>query len=636
MFRIFTKFQNNVRIAITLNQLAANRARVCATNLPGSKLAALDQSNDLSDGEPMRRAALHDEESVQRVKHLPADLEPRTSSSLADLFKCCESIASLLSWLDENMFKIKGDQLPEVYAAIGQLVRDLRRTRLIDGSLAGSIQVIHSSSTFRLFLDHTNRFLDDFDTVDLVALFGTFQQIQLNPTTRIVRNVIHLLNSRLQELPANQIDMKLVSKCLMSCYHYRCRPLNQSKENEHLREFNEMLLAIAKSKIQNGELYDDDQNVLDLLRIFLMPHFDPTFEVASQIATLFLSSKMELDFKMSVRLLNKITQSYNFTAADMSNLPRSNELRRRFDKGELYPAVLSKLVDHCNATICKALNSKSSLPAEDFVYLLIKIHGQTSSISSQFKNFYDPNLLEPLSRHLMQFFDTNDRYKYLAFQVAENYSSAGVYNEKFLRFVYDLYCNATDRFRSNLNSITTYNLFSRLRLPFVNHQRVTTELLFNFSNQFYRLTRNKSLNSAKILCRLILNEVYDERLYAHLNSMIKGGSLTDISTFHYKQTALARNHLLTFGELTPLKLESSDILNSLMSTCPVINRQIIAPNRLSKVQHKIRPSAYLSNGIYLDCFAIYDSQTEDLVPLSQYMDLFYRIESIPLKKGQQM
>ena len=632
MIKLFSRFQI-VRIAPALSRVGIS-ARGCAINSPDSKLAASDQFADLSD---QIRLTTLSEEYAQSVKYSTAGNEAKKSSNFDDLFKFCESMPKMLDWVERNLFKIKSNELPEVYVAIDALISDLNRRKMIDGSLEGSLQILRASSTFELLLNHTNRFLNDFDSGDLVCFFRTFQLVRLDPRKQIVRNVMQLLNDRLlKNASPNLNDFKLISSLLRTCHYYLIS--TTSKQNGQLLEFNKKLLTIAKLTVLDPKFDDPADESLNLFQSFLMPQNDPTFEVVSHLSTLFLASKIELDFRKSVYLLSKFILGYAQAEIELSKALANKEQRRRLERGELYPNVLSKLIDHCNAIIYPALSSKSNQVGDElaYTYHLIKLHATVNQISKQFKNFYDPRLLEPLSLHLLQYFDQNERYKYLAFNLVQNYARIYVYDERMLNFIYNFFCNTNDRFRSRQNPLIIYSMFSKIRLPFVNHHRLATEFLFNFSNHFYRLISSHPMNALTILTKLILTDVYDQRLYTYLNEMIKNRSLVVHSVPLYQEISLARNYLLTFGELTTLKLETSDLLNHLMSRSPIIDKTLIAPGRLSKVDNKIRPNAYLSNGIYLKFFAIYDRTCNDLVPLNQHMNLFYQVDSIPLRKGQQL
>lgn len=639
MIRLFSRFRP-VRMATlkrtgSLNRvLFANRVRGCASNLSGNKLANPEKSTDLFDNEFMRSAAL-DEKSVRQPAREPttSDIDAAKSSSLKGLYDC-ESMLTMLNWIEENMFRIKSDELPEVYSAISQVIYDLRRKNLVQRSLEGSLQMLRTSNTFRLLLTHTEKLLQDFDNQQLLTLFETFQLTGLDSRKPIVCHVISLLSKRLNQLHlAGQVDLNLIVSCLKFCQFYQ-----QSKSSEQLFTFHEQLLAIATQLILDSKFNLNDVHHLEqLFLIFLMPSCAPDFQVVGHLSKLILTSGMEIDFKESVLILKQIIRAYSQTESKLINLPRHHELRKLLDKSELYPRVLSKLIDYCNATIFRALNSESLATSEAVSNLyLMKVHAGVNSVSKEFENFHDARLLDPLARYLLQSFDTHDRLKYIAFNLVQNYARTGYYHEPLLKFTYDYYCSATDRFRSNQSPRHIYNLFSKVRLPFVNHQRLATEYLFNFSDEFYRMISSDSINAIWILSALVLNDVFDARLFAYLNTMVKNRSTTIFSTGIYKQVALARNYLMIFHELTTLKLETADILNNLMAQCNIINRPLIAPSRLSRLENKIQPNAYLSNGVYVDSFAIFDRNSEDLVPLAQYMDLFCQIDCIPLKKSQQM
>lgn len=629
MIRLLSRIQT-VQLARTLRRArplqcaVANHVRAC--HLSGNNLVDLAKSTDLHENDSMQLAGLEDES----VRPPPERNTGQPVDRLKELYEC-ESMPAMLKWIETNIFRIKIDELSEVYAAINQLIFNLKRKNRVYKSLDGSLHMLRESQTFKLLLTHTDRFLTEFDEQQLASLFETFQWQGLNPRRPIVGKVIRLLSDRLNRLHlTDQTDLNEIVKCLKICHHYK-----QSSQSADLQAFYEQLIEIATQKIMHSEFdLNDVQHFDELFLIFLAPAHAPDYQVVTYLSNLILSREIVLDYRVSVLILKQLLLAYSSIYNDS---PKDPEIRKRLERGELYPRVLAKLINHCNETICKTINMNSLNKSEEqnWNFHLTRVHAGTIPITKEFENFYDSRLLDPLVQYVLQWFDTHDRVKYLAINLALNYSHAGYYNEALLKFCYEYYWSANDRFRSNQNPRQIYQLFSKVRLPFVNHRRFSTELLFNFSDEFYRMIASNPFNPIMILSSLILNDVFDERLFVYLNASIRSRKCPIFAVDIYKQLALARNYLMLFGDWTTLKLETADLLNDVMAQSNIISKPPVAPGKLQKLE-TIRPNAYLSNGIYVDSFAIFDRTSKDLISLEPYTDLFYQIDCIPPKKDQQV
>lgn len=629
MLKSFLKLRNDAKIKLILKH---RLIRGCSINQI-NPLNLIDQNEDKKFNQNLNELNLKKADLKNESK-----LTKPTDERLTDKLVKCETLISLLQFIETNLFKLTDDQIILAYSKLNGLILHLNRTKGLNKYLDQSNRIIKASSSFKLLLNRSNESFNKFDTYGLLTILKTFQLIYLNPTNENVNQLVKLLRTRFNKIKLTQKNISNdEAYCLKIILYY----LFKTNASDQLLKLQNELLKTIRNKLLNDQFDRTDIYMLSqLFFIFLNPEYDPNQEITIQLTKILLSPEIQLDLKQSVDLLHKLKKNYWFIKMRFKKGDYQNEeLKFRYSKGLLYPKIIGKLIDKCNSVILKTLNSEPT--NENFMFYLIKLD-KLDNLSKEFNNFFDQNLLNSqLVPYCLQNFEQSKRFKYLVYNLVLNYSKLNIYDERLLKFIYDLYSTNSD-LRKNTNICEVYYLFTKLRLPFVDQQNLAVNILFNFSDQFYSTMDQFRFNRLKVLTRLILNDVYDKKLYLYFDETF---NFLDFKIYErmdfdlYAQTSLARVYLSMFSEMdSSLKQRIIAKLDRVINECPVVYKMSnnITNIRLSNIDNKLQANAYLSNGIYVDIYAIYDKSKKDLISLDQFKNYCFKIDQIPLTENEEL
>lgn len=617
MLRTFLKPQN-LRRVISLS----NYARGCATN-----------SQPVDANAVKRRTNLVAQSGELNALAKPASVA-KSTSSLDNLIKNvndCKSLSSLFELIKPHLAELTDTHLNVIFTKLNDLFFDssmFDRQRVLK-----SKQTLQNSPVFKSLMDRTNRLVNKLCTSTLLSLLHTFSLAALDPQFVVVKRTISELNSRLDVLEQNA-----VIECAKQLHYYLGICFT-----EQLFKFNGRVLQTLQRDLQINRI--DPTNIKKTTNfwfIFLKPENDPRFEVAEYMAKRLLSPDVKLCFKQAVLLMRKIKLNH-YLYRERLNKPEYQRMRGiyykqvelEFNRRNLFPRILADLMDKCNSVICETLGSEEATE-QDFGYFLSKLHDFTDDINHEFPNFYEPKILQFVVPYLIANIENNARLKAFIFELVQNYTKFNIFDDKLIKFTYDLFLSDE---KLRINGSPIFFILSKYRLPFVDHRHLS-KVLFNFSTQIRQSTK---MNPLRVLSELILNDVEDENLFGYLNDIVD--NLTDEyyqsfkSINQFKQISLARHHLSIKNWLKDgLKAKLQNVLDQAIYSLSIFNKKPKISYRLYFADQRFLSNGYLSNGVCLDTFAIYDSLRAELIPMTRSLvDSFkHRVDKIPRIEGQEM
>lgn len=501
------------------------------------------------------------------------------------------------------------------FEVFSDLPSALNRARTV--SSWDSRWILQSSQSLELLLNRGNSHINELNPHSLSALLKLLVKIGRMPDDEIVRNTIEQLNARLDELNLGQL-----SEVLASVDYYA-----EKFATRKLVKFRTTLLERLRVRILNStelEAQNVDQLVPLFHRFLMNCESDENFEIVKHLLEMLLSPDVQLNFDQSVSLLSSVRMA-------------CRELPEPVDRKSFYPTGLARLIDECNSSVYEQLESKSKAHHYRF---LEEVYRTRSWFTQYFPNFCDPWLLDRLAAFFAGDRDAiqgNLRLEH-ALQIRNLvfcYSKVGLYNEQLIKLLYRLVCNET--FPANEFTPVEYHLLASYRWPFVDHQRLLNAL--KSSKKFLDVRASASTYSG-ILCQLILHEANDRELLQHLNENARPFVVKDFQFYldNYKQTTLARAVLEMFCNLNDKDLQL-DLKRTLDKRLRELSQSLYMPRVLSnsmRIDSRLQEAGYLSNGVLVDLFAIYDRSIGDLIPLNRFKEQFKRIDSIQLTHQQEL
>lgn len=622
MFRSILKFKLNNTI-LTVRHLK-DHSKICSKLSENDKKKfetkekwiETDKATKLSDN--LNQLVEKSKEETVKLVHQP---KLNSNENLEHNLKQCESLEKLLNLIELNLFEFKSNELRIVFNQLRQIIFLLNYRKI--SSLKESVQKLLESPIFNSLLRHANDLIDELDQRCLIELFDLIFTIRLDPNNEIMKNTLNRLINHLDHFQLDDFTL---------CLRTIDLNMNYMKSNYQIIEFKQNLLMSAKNRILEHQFnFKEVDTMINFLFRFLDPNNDPKFQVTNHLIRLLLSSEVKIEFKQSVRLLNKIQISHSLFT---QKYRRTNS---RTDQTNICPRNLEQLIEKCNLTILDKFNSEPT-KRDNFIFYLSKIHAKTVSLQYQFKNIHDEQLFEPLTEFVLknhQIMDIN-----LIGCLIRNYSKIYRYDERLLKLIYKLLFSERLRNDKQFNLDNIYYLLSQYRLPFVDHQELLSKILFNFSNEFRSM--RKITNKIYLLIELVLNDINDKKM---LDFLCEGSSnntgqrtIGTLEIYDYKRIALAKVYLSLFSQLKDIdfKLKIKKRIDQYHNQFLEMNRRPNISHKYIKIDSRLSINGYLSNGIYLDSFAIYDKQKNDLICLKQFRNYFDKIDQIKIEDGQEL
>lgn len=582
--------------------------------------------------------------STNRTKTRPPDKRTKSTELPSEQN---DEAASLLNSIAPKVRKLTGDELEVIHKKLFDLYHS--STGRAAKKHYRSIQSLVESPVYGELLEETGKKMQQFNANSLVTVFRSLSSFDYDERqSQIIKKTMQSLRGRLKEL-----DLEQLFACLNSA-NYNMRDLKLLRGGRKLAnvfEFSQELLEETKSRILNSKFdRKDTEMVVKNIQIFLRPlQFDE--EVISHFVELLRRPQIQLSYLQSTILLGKIKKTYLMytqfrSKVESTDLMQSSEfvgsLRERTKKffaGQYLPKSLASLVDKCNSSIHASF--KSNADGRDIDFYFSVLHDTVNPVNNEFDNFYDPKLLHDfVAPHLMQSSPPNNHHRNLLLHnLTFDYYLFQRCDERLLRLVYDSICQRPDDWRKFEKICNFYPVFTKYRLPFVDANRLA-ECLLDPSGAGFQPALNTKMTSIGLLCDLLLNDVTNETLYDQLDRKIerlKGNFriYNQMKKRLYAKICLARVYLSMFDVLGgDLKQRISTRLDAVVSNVAIAERQPPINTYFLRINSHLQSNGYLSNGLYLDTWAIYDKSTRDLVPLGGHD--FNKIDEIPLTSDQQL
>lgn len=554
---------------------------------------------------------------------------------------CCNSIQHLLTLIEQHLttetddaddsrptpkIELRPEHLEMIYGKFRQLFCELKFRP--DKRFVNEFYQTLNDSEFESFVHQTSGLIGSLSPACLIDVLYTVALIlNQDPESAQLRAVIEQLNVKL-----NRLSLAEIVDCLEIIERYQIGPLegDHQTDEKYLLQFKWNLLESARPRLMASSV---DSLTLPLinryLSIFHKPSNDPTYETLLYLVNTLGAPQVKIDFEQSVMLLRRIKTNHLFV--------RQYQDRVRED---LFIKSMNRLIFKCNSTIFEQLSRRAS--REEFSLYLIKIHDFINPINYLFPDFYDCRLINLLAEFLVENLDSDANYRNLAYNLVHNYSKFYILDERLLKLLYTQCCE-TEKFLPRIAVSNFYYLFSKYRLPFVDHTLLATKLLLNPSDQHHFGTNQVmdyyKTNPLKILCHLILNDVTDERLliyFSEATSKLDRTYCQQIPFSQFKELVLAKAHLNLSRLNIDLRGQIMAILERIMHQISMVRRRPNISYNFIRINSRLQSNAFLSNGIFIHPVAIYDRRIKNLVPLNDFRAFFEEFDRIPLTDNQEM
>lgn len=545
-------------------------------------------------------------ESVDHASNSHSDLSPFEAS-----LNGCENLTSLFKLIQPNLAGLGSDELAIVYYRIDQLFyHSLLNSSGLRPKMAREAE---ESAVFQELLRHTDNLVERLSTRCLLKVFETFEWIDFDPQSRQFGRLLDELTNRLAKL-----ELADIVNCLNLLVYHTEKPSATNK----LFRAGDQFRQVAKRRIlsDDASLREIDTAVKCFFS-FLNSPYDPDNEIIDHLVKRLQSPDIQLNFRQSVRLLKEIQKNYLLVK------DKREQIR--------YPDQLGDLIEKCNDTIHRTFSVAGPTDQELYFYLL-NLHRYTMPIefAKQVPNFFDEGqnrLLFCLTSFLLDQFNFNDRIRLYILNMTQNYANFNIYHYELLRLVYKLFVS-TPSFRAQLNISHFYNLLARFKLPFVDHQHLSQLFLTELTSSTSRSSKSTQKDLTILLTNLALNKVPNASLFENVVDQL---DRLDDNRFYAQfgfrnviKMTLARASLEFVCLEEKIQRKVGSKFDEMIDRClPHISIRL--SDKFFKLDTRLQRAGFLSNGVFLEPFGIYDRSTKNLAPLSDYVDYFYQVDQIP-------
>ena len=544
----------------------------------------------------------------------------------------CDTVEDWLSTIRPQLAELSPDELNTIYVRMMRLFRRQKETMPADTLLECKKELTKSPDYWQL-IDRTKDSMSELTNVALINLLRWFSMTGESMQSPLYLDTCDELHGRVNrsELSAGE----LVEALFVMHFHVNGPFADQQ------------LVQAARSMLLQGKRIDDVDTITKCIFLFLMPDYDEQYLATKRLIRRLLSPKVQLNFRQSVLLLRRIKQSSelnsveirrNQVAKNYQTYTKEGRINRRKKTSSVvqhFPKKLAGLIDKCNAVIHRQLTEEPT--SENFDFFLSRLHDSVDPINHEFTNFYPLNLLAPVRDFLLtsnaESANGQRRYDLVLYNLITNYYKMSKFDEALLRRLYEVVCSS-EQLRSELaDPAIFYYLISNHRLPWVQHDLLAGRLFGDLCKSESKL----STTAARLLSELILNDVQDERLLDYVCDQIRNLSSYRVSSNEYKKVALARVYFSMFGQpkSVQLKQKIDRKLNQIIFDYAG-NKPKLSEKYIRYADSKVQKNGFLSNGMYVKGFGIYDRQEADFVSLADHEKYFTRIDRMPIKEHQEL
>lgn len=561
-----------------------------------------------------------------------------------------ESVESFLETIDSKIPELSRDELEAAHKKIFDLFH--KSTGPTGPKRHHRARGLVESPVYEQLLAETVKRMRQFSVSNLVIVFQSVASFEYDKKQDpVIKETMRVLKSKLKEL-----DLEQLFVCLNAA-NYNMRDLKLLRGSKsglvNMFKFSQDVLKETKRRILNRPLSDAEQieQILKHFHVFLrLLQFDE--EIIVHLAEFLCQSPVQLNYQKSVVLLGKIQKSYVMYVqmrekAAISDLMQNkefvatrNERRAKWSAFEFLPRQVIGLIDECNRIICKSFRSHSS--DRDLFFYLTLMHNVINPCNFELPNIYDQKILNDfLAPSLLQRLDAgrNDqKTNLLLLNLAYNYFMYQRCNERLLQLIYDLISRQPADWSRLPGIVHLFFVFTKFRLPFVNANRLA-ECILNPSDKGFQNEIGVKVVSLSLLTSLVLNDVNNEKLYDYLDKKIEKLSsqrfYESVRKGLFAKLTLARVYLsLSDGLRDSVKHRIEERLDEIIKNVKAVTNRQTLDSTFLQLNNTLQANGYLSNGLLLDAFVIYDKSTQKLVPLDGHD--FNRVDEIPLTSDQEL
>ena len=547
------------------------------------------------------------------------------NDSLSQALDNCVNLFNLLNLIKSQITELKLNHIELIYDKLSILVLESKNS-LNDLDYLQLLNLVRTSNDFKLLLKRTMQLIRELDKNCLMKQLKALHLINQNPESKIFKITLEMLKHKMNDLELDQIyDCLNISFSFLSS-NYSITSNNSTSLSAFFSAFNHALLLVSKNQVLSNRFnFEDTELVSKFFIIFLIKNtLNEDLDVILRLSKALLLEKNELNLKQACNLLKA------FKAIEI--------LPKELENGEDKLKAINRLIKKCNTTIYESLALRPT--KNDIYYFLDKLHGTKTEVSDNlmiFENYYDSRILNNVSPFLISTFNNQDKFKIM--NLALNYFDLGIFNDKLMQLLYEDLISSNLQLNEKFNPFSIFYLFTYLKLPFVDANRLFDALFNSKNNKLPADFVESELQCLKRLCLLILNDIdKEEALLSRLVFQAKslGKKTSRNLTFNLcRRFFLSKIYFSLFKNSFKDKLRIEADLKLIANQLIIYNSNLKSTKTDFDVNHKIQKRAYLAN-VFINYIAIYDKNEQELIALDGYSNYFNRLDQISLGENQEL
>lgn len=542
-----------------------------------------------------------------------------------------DTVEDWLSSIRSRLVDISPAELNTIYVRMMQLFRR-QQSRQPSNTVHEFKKELTKSPDYWHLIDRTKRSMNELSNMTLINLLRWFSMTGESTQSPLYLDTREQLNSRVDRCELSVSE--LVEALFVMHFHVDGAFADQR-----------LVKAASDELLKNNQIEDVD-TITKAIFLFLMPDYDGRYKVTRPLIASLLSPDVQLNYRQSVMLLRRLKQASEMSSAEIRRKAGAKSYRKATQQGRIklwkkgddfryFPAKLAGVIDKCNEVIQRQFTEEPS--DEHFDFYLSHVHDSVDPLNHEFPNFYAPDLFAPLRDFLLsqaaESADDQRRYDLILYNLTTNYYRLSTtFDEALLRRLHEMICSNEQMPGELANPVSFYFLISKYRLPWVQHDLLASRLFAG------TIEKNCELAQARrLLAELILNDVQDVRVLDYVCEQIQNLSSYHVSTNEYKLIALARVYFSMFGQMRngELKAKIERKLNQIIFDYSG-NKPKLSEKYIRFAESKVQKNGFLSNGMYVKGFGIYDRLKADFVSLADQEKYFSRVDRMPIEKHQEL
>ena len=574
--------------------------------------------NKFSDLEPVG-----DQRFAESDLKLNKKQQQHVQSNRLENIVVCKDPEGLFQLIRPRLFRLNATDIRLVYEKLNEFLQVPEDFETQDWVR----RVIHQSPVYRALQDYSDSLLAELDTGCLFAMLQTFNLMEVSPDHSLLKRTMNQLNARLNTR-SNDFELRDLVNCLATLLACLKKPFKV--ENGDQRRLIEKLFPAAKLRAMSAGLFEreEPETLIKCFLLVLNSPYDSNRLATEHLISLLADNGTALNYRQTLELLSGIEKSYRMCEQEGLEASRLE--------------TMPELIEKCNYKIYRKFVNFSSESSVNFYLVHVHDWFTSTEFSRLVPEFFDETkcrLQATVASFLHLNFASFERARRNASRFVANNAQFNILDERLTKLVYERFQEDPD-YRPNINLGRFYSALSRFRLPFIDHQSLTSKFLFclmNQSRQPVSLQPSTQLHDyPSLLGDLVLNDSRNESLFSYLIGKLGEPNEQLLKRVDYEEVdklRLASVYLSMFGQLddqlkAKVKAKLDQLVDGILSASS--ERTTIEDEIEFEMDSNIQRNGRLSNGIRVEFFGVFDASGSS-VPFDRYQRHTSELDQIPAK-----